>query len=278
MPLLRGEAPVAGVAARACRNLAVENTPAVCSAGALPPLVALLAAGAGSEVARGAAAALRNLSKGDAGAVFAAGALPSLVSTLQGAVAGAPSSQLAADAAAALYWLGAGSASAVVGAGALPPLVSLLATGAESEAALTSAKTLRLLTREESAAVLDAVVRAELAAPRISAVPGLRARLREEARRQLELATLGADEQALRAALRAAYAVGLPVCSALTAAHERLHAPGFSGVPFPRSGRELDDPEAAAELSASEEEEEEEAGGESWRYSLSDDGTEFSIT
>ena len=134
----------ASAAALAIDHLAVNsaaNTNAICEAGAIAPLVALLQAGAGSEAATNAAGALWTLAylnDTNRNAICEAGAIAPLVALLQ---AGA-GSETATNAASALWSLANSTdtnRNAICEAGAIAPLVVLLQAGAGSEAATNAA-------------------------------------------------------------------------------------------------------------------------------------------
>ena len=120
-------------------------------AGAVPPLVALLSDGLGSNAAvRAAAGALGNLAYGDEAsrvAMVEAGAVPLLVALLSG-VSESKAAWLAAGALANLAHENEANKAAIAEAGAIPLLVALLSGGPESEAAGSAALALRNLTSD----------------------------------------------------------------------------------------------------------------------------------
>eukprot|EP00966_Prymnesium_polylepis_P226260 5233726-Prymnesium_polylepis.1 len=204
------ESEAAVTAADALHNLASNDTngDVIGKAGAIPPLVALLHAGADSEAANSAAGALQNVScdhGANKEAIFQAGAVPLLVALLGGGadseVAGATE-----NAAAALRNLAdtASPAAAIVEAGGIPPLVALLRhTG--TQAADHAAVTLDYLAWYEDPAIMEEILAAlPSALPQPLGNRGFLRRLRAAACRLLEAAEANTDVAALERAIERA--------------------------------------------------------------------------
>ena len=191
----------------ACDNR--TNPDAIREAGAIPPLVALLHAGAESEAAESGACALWILACDNStnqDAIREAGAIPPLVALLH---AGAES-KAAGNAAGALWILAFNNRTnpdAIREAGAIPPLVALLHAGAESKAAESAAETLSVLVSSPICTEATLAAVANAAAP-LHAFSELQRKLRSVATVRLHRAEAGESVVALEAALALAVAIG----------------------------------------------------------------------
>jgi len=162
-------------AARSLSHLSAAddaNDGLIREAGAIPPLIAMLAGGPESEAAGVAAEALGNLvnrNVANRAAVEKAGAIPPLVAMLSGG----PESEPVADAARALRSLAESNEAAraaIVEAGAIPPLVALLGGGPESETAACAAGALWSLTADGEGG--NAIVEAGAISPLVALLRG----------------------------------------------------------------------------------------------------------
>ena len=200
-------------------------------AGGIPPLVALLGAGADSRAAESAAQALGQLGLFNAvnrAAIREAGGIPPLIALL-----GAGADSRAAESAAhALGQLASSNQAAIREAGGIPPLIALLRAGVSCADSSwlryfrpgtkgCSADALCTLAENCANEVLEAVARAGVST---SFHSQLHRRLQDAATACLEAAEAGNDVPALELAIRNAMAVSLPDATVQRANERRLVA------------------------------------------------------